>query len=343
MIRLFPLIGLLLVAASASSQGTRLATTTAEIREIPREVRLDGVVEAVRQTTVAAQTQGQIEQILYDVDDFVEKDAVIVLLRDAEQSARLRRAEAELKEADARLREAQDEFGRTREIYAKKLVAKSELDRAEANLKSAQARLAAARAGLEQSREQHAYTRVRAPYSGVVTKRHVEVGEMAQPGQPLISGISLEELRVRVDVPQRLAPRIRQASVATISVSSGTVRPIASSEITVFPYADSETNTFRARIELPPETRGLFPGMYVKTRFRVGVEPVLAVPAESVVFRSEVTGVYVVDENGWPSLRQVRLGRSADELTVILAGIEEGEKVALDPIQAGLARKRQGD
>ena len=325
---------------TAQASSAALETSAAELRQLPREFRLDGVVEATQRTTVSAQTSGQVQEIRYDVDDYVEKDAVLMVLKDTEHQARVERAKAELKEADARLKEARDEYNRTKEVHAKQLVADAVLDKAEAALKSARARQEAARAGLAQAQEQLDYTRVRAPYSGVLTERHVEPGEVAQPGQALVSGISLDQLRVTVDVPQSQVARIREFGRARVELPDG--GSLEARELTVFPIADPASNTFKVRLELDQGSEGLFPGMFVKTVFLIGEREQLVIPARSVVYRSEVTAVYVVAPNGRVQFRHIRLGRTTgDGGVAVLAGLVSGERVALDPIAAGVELKRQ--
>lgn len=307
---------------------------------LPREYRLDGMVEAVNRSTISAQTSGEVEEILFDVDDFVEQGSVILRLKDTEQRARLSQAEAELEEASARYREAQEAHERTSNVFAKKLVAQAEMDAATAALKAAQARRDAAAAQLQRSQEQFEYTQVRAPYSGIVTERFVELGEIATVGQKLMSGISLDQLRVIVDVPQSLIPAIRTHKKARVQQPGNGY--ITATKITIFPYAHHGSNTFKVRLDLPEGTTNMFPGMFVKTAFTLGEREQLMIPEASVVYRSEVTGVYVIGADGRISLRHIRLGRTgADGMVTILAGLEEGERVALDPIEAGARLKQQ--
>jgi RND family efflux transporter MFP subunit len=184
------------------------------------------------------------------------------------------------------------------------------------------------------------YTRVRAPYSGVVTQRHVEVGEVAQPGQPLVSGLSVDQLRVLVDVPQSLIPRIREFGQARVQQPGGGW--LQATKLTIFPIADVGTNTFRVRLELAEGTSDLFPGMFVKTSFVTGLKQELVIPSASVAYRSEVTGVYVLTGEGRIGFRHVRVGRRTSDAAVrVLAGLEPQERVALDPIAAGVALKQQ--
>ncbi len=326
-------------AAGADPEADGLATAQARIEPIPREYRLDGVVEAVNRTTVSAQTQGQVAAIFYDVDDLVEKDSVLVQLKDTEHRARLAQAAAELKSASARLEQARDEHQRVAGLFAKNNVSASAMDQAKAELTAAQARLDSTQAALHQAREQLAYTQIRAPYSGIVTERHVEIGEVAGPGQPVMSGVSLEQLRVSLDVPQSLIPTLRAERRVRVYGPGG--EPVAVGEVTIFPFADAASNSFEVRVDLEGQPEGLFPGMYVKTGIVTGERDELLVPQSAVVHRSEVTGVYVVGAGGQVRFRQVRVGRAFGDDLAILAGLDADERVALDPIAAGVVLKQQ--
>lgn len=335
-------MSLLLVFMLLFSSGGKAELATAEVRQVvvPRVFRLDGTVEAVHKSTISAQTSGQIEAIYHDVDDLVEKGTLLVKLKDTEQQAALRKSEAELRAAQAMLKDAESAYRRIKDLYDRGLVAKSELDTAQASLKTAAAKLDAARAALQQAREQLSYTRVTAPYSGIVTERHVQVGEVAHPGTPLMSGISLEKLRVSVDVPQSLIVPIRKQRKGGVELPDG--RWLEVSELTIFPFADPASNTFKVRLMLPSGLKDLFPGMLVKSAFETGRMPVLVVPSEAVAYRSEVTAIYVVDEEGRISFRHLRLGGAlGEEYRIVLAGLQVGDRVALDPVQAGVQLKNQ--
>ncbi|MBT8133155.1 MAG: efflux RND transporter periplasmic adaptor subunit, partial [Gammaproteobacteria bacterium] len=270
--------------ALATDAAAELATAEVSMDLLSREFRIDGVVEAINQATVSAQTSGSIQEILVDVDDYVEKGSVIVQLKDVSQKAKLKKAQAGEQEAISNLSKAQDEYDRIKDIYAKKVVSKSKMDEATHALTAAKARLDSARASLEEAREQLSYTRVRAPYSGIVTERHVEVGETVQTGAKIMTGVSLDKLRVIVDVPQNLINKIRifgKAFVYTEAALGGDQVQVAVEKITVFPIADRASNTFMVRLDLPEGIAGLFPGMFVKASLVTGEKQVLQVPQQS--------------------------------------------------------------
>ncbi len=316
-----------------------LETIEVRYEEAPRERVWDGRIEAVNQATVSAQTSGRIAELPFDVNDFVDAGEVIMRFTDTEQRAALASAQAALQEATARLDQANQEFERVSSMFENGTVSKARFDEARANRDAAQARLKAARSGVATANEQLEYTVVRAPYAGIVSKRHVELGELVGPGQPLISGLSLQSLRVNVDVPQGMFHAVRTIGKAFVYVGD---ERIAAESLTFFPVADAAANTFRVRVNLPDGAATLYPGMFVKVGFVVGETRRLLVPASSVVRRSELSAVYVVDGDD-VALRQIRLGRRYDDSIEILAGLQEGEAVAADPVAAGIWLKEQGN
>ena len=326
-------------AGSGHPQGT-LATLTVAMESAPIERVLDGTIEAVNQGTVSAQTSGRVAEVLYDVNDFVPAGAVIVRLRAAEQHASLEQAQAALKEAIAREAETQTRYGRIRGLYQDNAASKAQLDAVAAERDAAVARLAASRAALQAAREGVSYTEIRAPYAGVVTQRHVEVGETVRPGSPLMSGLSLQYLRVAVDLPQSLVEDVREIGEAAVYVDGERVE---AQRLTIFPQASPQSNTFRARLDLPENAADLYPGMLVKVGFVTGEARRLWIPAAALVERSEVTGVYALDKEGRISLRQIRAGRRFGDRVEALAGLIEGDRIALDPLAAALALRNQQD
>lgn len=320
-----------LLAADASSLETGVAT----LERAAVERVFDGTVEAVNRATVSAQTAGRISEVGYDVDDYVEVGAILFRFTDVEQQSALRQVEAQQTEAEALLNEAEEEYRRAQNLQERGLGSQRDLDRALAARDSAAARVQVAESAVAAARQQLDYTVIKAPYAGIVTERFVEVGETVTPGQPLMSGISLEQLRVVVDLPQSVAIQVRKAPTAAVLTSEGRVEV---ARVTVFPTADAVTNTFRVRLELPDGQYGLYPGMFIKAAFAVGEAERLLVPTRSVFHRSEVTAVYVVGDER-VRLRQVRAGQRIGDRVEILSGISAGERIALDPVRAGIVAK----
>lgn len=319
---------LILLVGSQGLPAQELTSVAVTSQVVPRERTIDGLIEAVHQATVSAQTSGRITKIHFDVDDYVSKGDVLIEFSDKGQRAAFNAARANLKQAEA-------EYIRIKDIYAQKLVAKAALDKAEAAFKSAKARF-------EQAQEALEYTQVRAPYSGIVVKRYVEVGENATIGQKLMTGLSLESLRAKVFVPQEMIHAVRQYKQAYLLYKDN--QRVAAESLRISPYADPESHNFAVQVNLPKGDYGVYPGMYAKVVFMLGQEQALMIPVASVVHRSEVTAVYVVDDQHKISFRQVRLGkRTTDGQIEVLAGVKKGEQVAMDPVLAGMLLKEQQD
>src|SRR6056297_595036 len=324
-------LGLLAHAALGQQASPSRPATIAVVErsELHETVHLDGVIEAVQQSTVSAQTSGTVQSLPYDVDDSVAAGELIVQLEDSEQRSRLRQAQAGLEEAEAALADARQRFERIEAVHERGLVSRQEFDQARNNLAAARARVERARAAVSEAQEQLSYTRVLAPYGGILTERHVEVGQSVNPGQPLLSGLSLEQLRVVVDLPQKYAELARTERQAQVTLADG--RVLETGEMTFYPYANPQTHTFRLRMRLSEPNGSLFPGMLVKVSVPVASREALWVPASSLIQRSELRAVFVLDQQDQPRLRQVRTGVRDNGRLEILAGLSAGERVVTNP------------
>ena len=335
-----PLIfGLLLQAAVSANAGEQLAVAAAQYREVAQSYAAEGLVEATRQSTVSAQISGRIKEINFDVGSRVNKGQVILRIDERETGQALAGSNAQVLQAQATLQNAKAAYERSRQLFEQKFISQSALDKAQADYQVARAQAAASEAGAGQASLAHGYSTVIAPYSGVVAARLVEVGEMVMPGKPLMTGFDPAGMRVVVSVPQYKLPEIGQNPKVTVEVPSLN-RWIKAASATVQPIADMRTHSTQVRVYLPANAEGLYPGMFVRAHFVVGTANKLVVPVSAVLHRSEVVAVYVVDEKGGLKLRQIRLGETnADGLVEVLAGLNPGEQVALDPVKAGMARQ----
>lgn len=310
-------------APAAPKKIPELASIQLSLQTTAQEVKYDGVIEAINQATVSAQTSGRIVEIPVDVGDYVTKGDLIIRFTDTEQKARATSAKAQFTEAQA-------QYTRMQEMLAKKLIAKADFDKSEAAFKSAEANLREAEQNL-------AYTAIYAPYAGIVVSRAVNVGEIVAPGKALMTGLSLEQLRAQVDIPQQHIGPVRKYKKARIYLVDGNI--LESNDLRVPPSADPQTHSFKVLVNLPDGDHQLFPGTFVKIAFVTGEREQLLIPASSVSKRGEVSGVYVITENAL-EFRQLNLGSLTSNQTYpILAGASAGEKIAADPIAAANAYK----
>ncbi len=313
------------------------ASAPVELREVDLTYSAEAVLEAVRQSTVAAQIAGRIVDLRFDVGDYVKKGAVIARIDERAATQAVEAGAAQVAEARAALANARANYERAKQLVAQNFISSSALDKSESDYKAAQARVTALLAGVGQAETQRSFATVIAPYSGIVSARHVELGEMATPGKPLLTGFDPATLRAVATVPQAEVAAIRAGGKASVEVPS-IGKWVDVTAFTVVPEADPRTHTTRIRLELPTGVRGIYPGVYARAHFVTGRALKLLVPRSAVLHRSEVTAVYVVAADGSAQLRQVRLGTAGDERSVeVLAGLRPGERVALDPVKAGIA------
>ncbi len=325
-----------------SSHAESLNSTPVAYQNLPETLLVDGIVEAINEATISAQTSGQVMEVNFDVEDFVKRGEILVKLNDEEQRSSLSQAQAQLNEAKAYLSGSQSEYTRIKGAYDRKAVPASEMDRVNASLRAAKAQVSAAEAALNRADEQLKYTVIKAPYSGVVVERHIERGEIANVGQLIMTGISLEQLRVNATIPQTQLTAIQAHKQAEIVIDSlPSVKRYPAQKITISPKANNKAHSFNVRLDLPAKTDHVYPGMFVKVEFMIGQVRRLMVPAQAVAHRGEVRAVYVVDGTGKISMRQVRLGKKHEEQIEILAGLTEGENIALNPLDAAIALKEQ--
>jgi RND family efflux transporter MFP subunit len=245
-----------------------------------------------------------------------------------------------LREARANLANASAKYERSRRLFAQKFISQAALDQAQADFLAGQAQAATAAANAEQSATSKSFTTIVAPYDGVVASTEVEVGDMATMGRPLITVFDPRALRVTAMLPQAVLAVAKLDAPVKIEIPT-LERSFMARKVTVIPVADTRTHTTRVRLDLP-EASGLMPGQYARASIVTGRTRALAIPLAAVLRRSEVTAVYVLDAQGHAQLRQVRVGEKAGEgLVEVLAGLDVGERVTIEPVRAGIEASRQ--
>ena len=304
----------------------------------------DGVVEAVRQAALSAQTSGRVTAVEVDVNDHVEQGAVLLRLTAAEQQAGVNTARAQLQAAQAAANEAEQNYKRYAELGPRQYVSRAQIDQARAARDTAVATVAAARAQVAQAGQQTDYTVLRAPYAGVVSRRDVEPGEAVRPGQSLMTIYAPGELRIEVQVPQSVADAIRAVGRARVELADG--RQVDAAQVIVFPAADPTTHSVAVRIGVSDLSPAPAPGTTARIVFPVSGDAtsldIVRIPSSALVQRGEVNGVYVLTDGGL-SLRQLRLGRNSGNTVEVLAGLKPEEVIAADPVAAiqALAAQRE--
>jgi RND family efflux transporter MFP subunit len=321
----FLLAGFLPASSSSFAADAAPTSVVVQLREVDLGFPVEATVEAVHQATVAAQIAGRVLDVRVDAGQRVKQGELLMRL-DAREAA------GSDASARATLEQARVAYERTKNLHAQKFVSQAALDQAAATWQAAQGTAASSGAGLS-------HGSVTAPFAGVVAQRHVEPGEMAAPGRPLVTVFDPKGLRVIASLPQYKLAELKKASRARVEFPESGIW-VDAVRVEILPTVDARSHTAMARLYLPENIEGVVPGAYARAHFTIGRAQKLAVPAAAVLRRGEVTAVYIVDDKGGARLRQVRLGEavSGGELEV-LAGINPGERISLTPLKTGIELK----
>ena len=287
---------------------------------------LHATVEAVNQSTVSSQISGAIKEIRVDINDRVMAGDIIVELQNQKELATLEEAEANLTQAKAANEDIQLQLNRNKTLFKENSIAKGQLDSIQAQADGAAATIRAAEARVDLAKEQLSYTLIKAPYNGIVVDRMVEVGESVNAGSPVMTGLSLDELRVIADSPQRYIHRIDTSNGIQIVQNEINLTAL---DVTVFPFANTGSHSFRIRADIANSDNLLLPGMWVKARIPIGQSDSIRIPSTSLLSKGALTQVYVQNEQG-PRLRVVRIGRRFDGMIEVLSGLRVNDKIIID-------------
>ena len=310
-----------------------------QAQAVPTGFELDGVVEPVKQSTVAAQTGGRIASLQVKAGDRVRAGQLLATIDDRETQTGLERSQAQVSQTEAELRNARSQAERLRNLRQQGFVSQAALDTAETQLQAAQAARRQADAGARQSTLAQGYTQVTAPYDGWVQQTLSQAGDLAVPGKPILSLYAPLPLRATVQVPASRGAVAQAASrVEVLGPGGNWITPVRRE---VVPVADPVAQTVEWRLELPaaaaqPGQAALVPGQQIRVRFVGGQVQKVVIPPQAVLRRGELTAVYVAGAQGFV-LKAVRLGADHGSAGIeVLAGLAAKDQVALDPVRAGL-------
>lgn len=308
-----------------------------------REVSVDAVVEAVRQATLSTQVPGAVVSLLVKAGDRVKAGQELARIDARVAQQQVAGSTAQLEAAQAQFKVATRELERQQQLFQKQYISQGALDRVQAQWESAQAQVQALQAQTRMTQAQTGFFMVQAPFSGVASDVPVTLGDMAMPGRPLVVMHDPTALRITANVAQALMPTSPTAAQTYRYEVIGQGAAQSTTQVQWLPTVDATTHTVQLRLPLPTGTAGVTPGMFARVWLpEVAVGGASAsrvwVPQRVVVRRAEMTGVYVLDAQNKPRLRQVRLGGPQGEDIEILSGVSAGDKVVLEPARVGVAR-----
>lgn len=319
----------------------------------PVNVRTTGTIHAHESAVLSAQVMGHVQQVLVHEGDSVKAGQTLAVLDDASMRASVAQAQAAVKAVENQQAAAQTQadlakstLGRYAQLQAQKSVSPQEMDEvtrraqaASAQVQALHAQAQAAQAQEDSARTMLSYTRIRAPFSGVVTARMVDPGALAAPGVPLLQVDSAGPLELQTSIDESVIANVHKGMTLPVSVDAAPGTAFQGTVSEIVPAADPASHSFLVKITLPhtPQIRA---GMYATAAIPTGSHQAILVPRSAVLLRGSLNCAYVMDANGIAQLRYVTLGPIHDAMVEVLSGISAGEKLVDDPGDRDFAGKR---
>jgi len=339
------------LAAPAVVRGLRVVSL--KNQQLPTQVSAVGTVHSVQSAAIASQVMGNILNVSVNVGDHVRAGQTLLMIDAASLRSDLDRAHAGVLSAGGGVAAAESEtrmaaatLKRYEDLKEKKSVSPQEFEEVETRFRVASAHLEMVRSQITGAKAQESsanttlsFTRLRAPFDGVVTERKVDPGALATPGTALLTIEKAGRLRLEVSVDESLLPTIRRGASLPVMIDAIGSNAVMGKVAEIVPVADPGSHSFLVKIDLP-STPGLRSGMFGRAQLSRGSKTAVVVPRSAVVTHGSLQGVYVVDQNRIANLRYITLGGVHEEQLEVLSGLTAGEVVIETPGDRELAGKR---
>ena len=307
-------------------------TTVARTSEGGQTLALPGSLQGFQQAPLAARSAGYVKRWTKDIGSHVTKGELLAVIESPEIDQQLSQAEAARGQSAASLALAKSTVERWEALRKKDVVSQQELDERRSGVAQALANLAAADANVQRLRQLQGFTRVTAPFDGVITRRNVDVGDLIDSsGKTLFVLTQMDPLRVYVNVPQSYAQLVRPGQKVVVTQSELRGQSFAGEVARTAASIDPATRTMQVEIALPNRSGILLPGAYVQVELPLAGSRTLVVPANVLLFRGEGTRVAAVDGANRIRLKPVTLGRNLGESIEVVDGIAAGDRLVVNP------------
>lgn len=340
------------IAASPEVVQGLTVFTTANIK-VPDVVTAVGTVRAAESAQVSAQMMGNVISVNVHEGDQVSQGQVLATIDPAQAQAGLERAQAALSAAQHEMAAAQTERSLTEStlkryetLYQRKSVSPQEYDEMKARSEGALARAEAARAGeaqakaaVAQAQTAFSYTKLRAPFSGLITERKIDPGVLAAPGMPLLTVEATGRHRLEATIDEANLRYVHMGQNVPVTLDAYPDQAITGKVTQVVPAADPTTRTFLVKIDLPSSPI-LRSGLFGRASFSRGERDTLAIPRTAVIDRGALKAVYVVGPDQLAALRYVTVGDNIGDRTEVLSGLSANEAIVVSPGDREIGGKR---
>ena len=317
---------------------------TVQRTNLPSYYEAMGTVRPLQSAQLSSQMMGNIVRMTAREGDRVSHGQVLAIIDDAQTRAAVDRALAGQRASTQEIAAANSEFAlaestlkRYQMLQEKKSVSPHEFEEVSARYEAAKARrdmAQAANAGAEaavvQAKTAQGYTTVRAPFSGVVTAKLAEVGNLAAPGVPIYTVEDSTSFRLEVNVDESNIGSVHLGASIPVSIDAMGSAGLSGKVVQILPAADANSRSFVVKLELPKGV-SLRAGLFGRAQFPVGNRDGVSVPRSAIVRRGSMQAVYAVGSDQLASLRYVTLGQTLENRFEVLSGLENGDRVVINP------------
>ena len=327
------LLSVPLLAAAASQDGNVFPASPVQYTETKRHtvrqtIVLPGSVVSRTESVVASEVEGLVIELTAREGTAVRKGQTIAKLRSDQLELRLAAAEADLREAEARLTLAENNLKRSQELFDSQVLSRGQLDDSQSEFNAWQGRAARLKAEIASLKLDVERSTISAPFTGVVVAERCAVGEWIGRGDPVAELISLDDLEIEVEVPERYFGTILSGYQAAVRFESLPGFELNGQVSAVVPRANPQARTFPVKVRINNKDGKVGAGMLAQVAFSAG-ESYLAtvVPKDAVITRGDQRFVYVLGEDSTVSQVTVKTGVGAGAWVEVQSGVQPGTKV----------------
>lgn len=300
----------------------------AEVRTIrkPRYEAAVGTIRAVHEAAVASRLLARVVEVKVKAGQAVSQGDILARLDDADLQARYKQAESALAAAKTNYEQAQLEYKRAERLIKTQTIAQEEYERALAKSRTTESELRRSEQGVDESRALLAYATVRAPLTGIVIDKKVEVGDTVIPGQALLTLFNPGKMQMLASVRESLALKLKVGQKVPGRIES-LEHECEATISEIVPEAQAASRSFTVKV-IGPCPPGVYSGMFGRIYIPLEDEEITVIPAAAIKRVGQLEIVQVVEE-GTLRRRNVQSGRTIGSEVEILSGLRPGESVAL--------------
>jgi RND family efflux transporter MFP subunit len=307
-------------------QSVEVKTETVKYTEMVGENRFSGVVKADDKLMLSTKIFGQVAAVLVQEGEKISKGQLLIKIKSNDLAAKQNTANSGVQAAKTNMENTIKNYDRIKALLEKGSATQKELEDMTAAKEAAIAQHKEAQHQLAEVNDYLSYANMTSPINGFVSKKMVNVGDMANPGQPILALESMEELKVEIDIPAFEIGQFEVNDSIKIAVKDAGLTEMSGVVERIIP-SSFFSGQYKAVIALNQQHKSLKPGMFARISLLKNKENKLLVPKSSIVSKGQLTGVYTVNQQGEAMLRWIRLGKESGDNVEVLSGLTINEEI----------------